>query len=152
MARIVNWQILAQTELFRGMTDQQLQLLADITSLQTLTKDDVLCRQGDDADHLYIVQDGEVEVRVRDRSGADEPLLYMGRGQVIGEMTLVDSGRRSATVYASADATVVICVPNADLMALCEEHTDIGFLIMRNIAQDLSFKIRHRDADQSPEA
>lgn len=139
--------IFRQVDLFRGLTPEQLARLEAIATVEDFQQGAVVCQQGDPADKLYIVREGQVEVTVQHRSGEHDSLLFLGSGQVIGEMTLVDAGRRSASVLAADSPTRVLSIPNAELSALCEEDTAIGYVIMRNIAQDLSFKLRHRDYD-----
>jgi CRP-like cAMP-binding protein len=60
-------------------------------------------------------------------------------------MALVDQGPRSASVRATSKPTVVQAIQRADLEALCQDETRIGYVIMRNLAADLSFKMRHRN-------
>ena len=62
-------------------------------------------------------------------------------------MALIDLGKRSATVRCSRDNTILRSIQGEDFTALCEEDTAIGYVIMRNIAVDLSFKLRHRNLD-----
>ncbi|GAG41297.1 unnamed protein product, partial [marine sediment metagenome] len=42
-----------------------------------------------------------------------------------------------------ADGTVLYAISRDDFIELCDEDTRIGYVIMRNIAADLSFKLRH---------
>lgn len=136
-----------QVDLFRGLSDEQLMHLGVLATRETHPAKALIVNQGDDADKLYIVATGQVEVSYRTSSGDNVPVLFLGEGQVFGEMTLVDDGRRSASVLALEDDTVVYSIDNAALATLCAENTGIGYIIMRNIAQDLSFKLRHRDFD-----
>jgi CRP-like cAMP-binding protein len=86
-----------------------------------------------------------VSIIVHQNDGSRDLMVYLGRGQVVGEMTLVDAGKRSASVMAAEENTQVVSIPNDAFTKLCEANTTIGYLIMRNIAQDLSFKLRHQD-------
>jgi CRP/FNR family transcriptional regulator, cyclic AMP receptor protein len=63
---------------------------------------DVIFREGDPADELYIVKSGTVEVRLGNRL-----LDTLAELSIFGEMALVDRNPRSATVVAATDATVV---------------------------------------------
>jgi CRP/FNR family cyclic AMP-dependent transcriptional regulator len=137
--------VLQQVELFRGLSLEQLEQVGKIAQEEQFTLSDVICRQGDKADKLYIISSGQVEISVSHQNGHGEPVVYLGAGQVVGEMTLVDSGRRSASVIAVEEGTVVYSIPNETFSRLCETDTAIGYLIMRNIAQDMSFKLRHHD-------
>lgn len=73
-------------------------------------------------------------------------VLIMGEGQVFGEMALLDHGARSASVKALKPETVVYTLSGEDFRALCQKDTAIGYVMMRNIALDLSFKIRHQNS------
>ena len=54
--------------------------------------------QGDQGDKMYIVDTGQVEMRIKDLSGDTNAVLMIGEGQVFGEMALLDDGDRSASV------------------------------------------------------
>jgi CRP-like cAMP-binding protein len=59
-------------------------------------------------------------------------------------MGLVDQGARSATVQAASEIEVYAI--NCDQFSeLCLKDTHLGFVVMRNIAADLSFKLRYRN-------
>lgn len=137
--------ILQQAELFRGLSLEQLAEVGKIAQEEQFPIGAVICRQGDRAETLYIISQGQVEISVANQNGHGEAVVYLGRGQVVGEMTLVDAGRRSASVIAAEDGTSVYSIPNEAFLRLCEMDTGIGYLIMRNIAQDMSFKLRHHD-------
>lgn len=145
----VKVKVMKRVELFRGLTEQQLQSLAEICYEEHFHTGAALFEQNDVGDKMYIVRDGQVEVRVRDQDGTSYAAVYLGAGQVVGEMALVDAGRRSATVVAVDDETVVYSIPHHAFTQLCQNDNAIGYVMMRNLAQDLSFKLRHRDFDPS---
>ena len=136
---------LQRVDLFRDLDAQQLEQIENISTQLTFAEGDTVCRQGDTADSLYIVSEGQVSIIVHQNDGSRDLMVYLGQGQVVGEMTLVDAGKRSASVMAAEANTKVVSIPNAAFTKLCEENTAIGYRIMRNIAQDLSFKLRHHD-------
>lgn len=142
--------IMKQVELFRELTDEQLAQIAAISHEERATTGAVVFAQGANGDGMYIVCEGQVEVQVRDSLGDSYAAVYLGKGQVFGEMALVDDSARSASVLvAGSGETVLIKIPSADFTGLCVRDTAIGYVMMRNIAQDLSFKLRHRDYDPS---
>jgi CRP-like cAMP-binding protein len=59
-------------------------------------------------------------------------------------MALVDRGPRSATVRAISKETIVQVISRDDFEELCEKNHHLGYVVMRNIAADLSFKLRHQ--------
>lgn len=141
-------QLLKRVELFDGLNDHELAGLARICREATFGKDEVIFSQGQAGDSLYIVREGFVEVVVG--HGTDGPdtrksIVNLGTGQVFGEMALVDRGVRSATVRSVTARTVVDEIHRDAFTALCEGDTKIGYTVMRNLAADLSFKLRHRN-------
>jgi CRP-like cAMP-binding protein len=139
-------QVMRRVELFRGLSAEQLRRIAAISNREVYHKGQTVCVQGSPGDKMYIISHGQVEVVVQDSSGTSFPVLYLGTGQVVGEMALIDSGKRSASVLGAEDDTVVYSIPNDDFTHLCTIDTGIGYIMMRNLAQDLSFKLRHRDS------
>lgn len=135
-------------ELFDGLTADELQAVAALCQERRLKRGDVLIQQGQAGLELYIVTEGFVEV-VRQSDGEDQRVVVqLGPGQIVGEMALVDQGPRSATVRALNTPTVVQVIPKQAFDALCEQNTAIGYKVMRNMAADLSFRIRHRNLSE----
>lgn len=141
--------LLRTVELFDGLNDEQVEQLASIADERTYNRNELVFNQGDEGDRLYVVRSGFVEIIVDDKEHDDLPrtIVNLGTGQVFGEMALVDRGTRSATVRSVDDGTIINSISQDDFTALCEKNTAIGYVVMRNIAADLSFKLRHRNLD-----
>jgi CRP/FNR family transcriptional regulator, cyclic AMP receptor protein len=67
---------------------------------------------------------------------------------VLGEMALLDQGPRSASLRANSEPTVLQVLQRNQFEKLCQENTRIGYIVMRNLAADLSFKLRHRNLNE----
>jgi CRP-like cAMP-binding protein len=139
--------------MMNGLTDEQLAQVAAFCREKVFQAGEVIVRYRESGDELYIIESGSAEV---DLSGNGEqpdqcvaarsPVrVSLGEGQVFGEMALVDTGLRSATVRCSSNGTRVLVIKRHDLIGLCEQDTDIGYRVMRNLAADISFKLRHRN-------
>ncbi len=89
-----------------GSTDQSLvQEVVDSVGWKRLAAGDVLFEQGDVADAAYFVVGGRVAVSVVD-DGDERLVAELGRGEVVGELGLLDRTPRSATVRAVRDTTL----------------------------------------------
>ena len=140
--------LLKTVSLFNGLSDHQLQRLIDISAEEIFDDEEIIIKQGAEGDKLYFISEGQVEIRVRRRPTEPErSQVYLGRGQIFGEMALIDMGKRSATVRCSQDHTVLRVIGSDAFSDLCGSDTAIGYIIMRNMAIDLSFKLRHRNLD-----
>jgi len=76
--------------------------------IQDLKPDDVLCREGDPGDDLFILVAGRVMIRMRDFLGVDRQVAIIKAPALFGHMSLVDDVPRSATCIADGDGVVAV--------------------------------------------
>ena len=91
--------------LFEGLAAEQLEDLARMVRPFRLEPHQVLFRQGDESDGLYVIRSGAVEVSARVPGDAALTLLRVGAGELLGEVALLDRGLRSATATAVAETS-----------------------------------------------
>jgi len=97
---------------------------------------EVICRQGERGDCMYVVQSGRVAV-LREEDGAQLPLGELAAGDIFGEMAVFDRQPRSATVLARGDARVLTLDKRAFLRRV---HEDPGLAF--RILEKMSLRIR----------
>jgi CRP-like cAMP-binding protein len=136
--------IIGSIELFEGLSTSEIDAIIAICQTRRFRRGDLLTVEGEVGNELFIVMDGIVEVIVEGKKSNPQVLVNLGTGQLIGEMSLVDRGLRSATVRAIHDPTIVQVIQHQDFHQLCNKNNHIGYVVMRNMAADLSFKLRHR--------
>ncbi len=142
-------QILSGVDLFEGLTQDELKKVAAICTEKSYKAGEIIAREGEIGTELFIITEGFVEVLLKERSSsAAKVVVSLGSGQIIGEMALLDQGPRSASVRATGNPTVVQVIQRQDFERLCEENTNIGYVVMHNLAADLSFKLRHRNLSE----
>jgi CRP-like cAMP-binding protein len=137
--------ILTSVELFEGLNSKELDKLANVCEERVYPINQIITQQGELGEQLFVVFEGFVEVV---RSGvapeqAPRTIVHLREGQIFGEMALVDRGPRSATVKAASDKAKILVIKRDDFDRICEANHHIGYVVMRNIAADLSFKLRH---------
>lgn len=88
--------LLAQGDIFSTVPPNELRVLATMFEPVSFDAGDVLCEIGAAADRVYLIADGQVEVRLADGS----VVASHGRGGVVGEYGLFRGGIRTATVVA----------------------------------------------------
>jgi CRP-like cAMP-binding protein len=138
--------LLRSNELFAGLSDSQVGKLASIFHEKTFSKGEMVFAQGEKGDRLYLVRSGFVEVVAQNEGDTanSKALVHLGPGQSVGEIALIDQGPRSATVRSVEDGTSIAYVGREEFEKLCDSDSAIGYRVMRNIAADLSFKLRHQ--------
>ncbi|MGB7877755.1 MAG: cyclic nucleotide-binding domain-containing protein, partial [Ilumatobacteraceae bacterium] len=90
-----------------GSSDRELvQQVVDRVEWRRLAAGEVLFREGDVADAAYFIVGGRVIVLADDDDGNEQLIAELGRGEVVGELGLLDRAPRSATVRAVRDTTL----------------------------------------------
>ncbi|MFC1959613.1 cyclic nucleotide-binding domain-containing protein [Chloroflexota bacterium] len=139
--------LLKGVELFAGLNTAQLQRLTEISKLVEYKDGDIIFERGAPGDALYIIRDGQVAVILTEGRTDARGVIYLGMGQIFGEMALIDRGERSATIQCGSAKVAIAVIRREDFETLCASDTAIGYVVMRNIANDISFKLRHRNME-----
>lgn len=92
---------LEQVEILRPLDEEDRDRLADRLHFAPFARGELLTRQGEPGDWLYLITAGEVSVRVAAPGGLEQEVARLGPGDFVGEMSLMTGERRSATVVAS---------------------------------------------------
>jgi CRP/FNR family cyclic AMP-dependent transcriptional regulator len=143
--------ILRGVDIFQDLSESQLERVAQICEERVCQMGAVIFEENTASDELYIIADGMVDIRV-DPSILGVPsqagpttIATLRRGQIFGEVALVDQGLRSASARCAVNNTKLLVIKRDDLIAICGQDFQMGYVLMRNIAADLSFKIRSTD-------
>ncbi|MEO1055994.1 MAG: cyclic nucleotide-binding domain-containing protein [Actinomycetota bacterium] len=122
-----------------GTTDPDtLEAVLSRIDWRRLAAGEVLFRQGDPADAAYFVVNGRLAVSAHDADdGTETVLAEVGRGDVVGEIGLLDDAPRSATVRATRDSTVA-----AFSAAAFEELVALAPPLMMHVARGVVDTLR----------
>jgi CRP/FNR family cyclic AMP-dependent transcriptional regulator len=136
--------LLKRVPLFAKLGQKELAQIAKICTEEKVNPNELVIEQNTTGTEMYIIADGSMDVFI---SGLDNSrsLVVLGKGQVIGEMALIDQGYRSASVRATNGDATLYRVESEDFYELCEKNNHIGYIVMRNLAIDVAFKLRHRN-------
>jgi CRP/FNR family cyclic AMP-dependent transcriptional regulator len=102
---------------------------------------DVVFREGDAGTEFFVIRSGSAAVQLGNRT-----LQVLGPGEVFGEMALIDSEPRSATVVAETDC-VLVPVSEKQFLFMTSEAPYFGLSLMRVLVQRLrsANKAMHND-------
>jgi CRP/FNR family cyclic AMP-dependent transcriptional regulator len=130
--------------LFGALSDDVLEYLATLLTVETPPVGATLFREGEDANAMFVVISGEVEVLKKSKRHMEARVAVLGPGDWFGEMSLVDIQPRSATVRALAPSRL-LRISSADLDALYRHDLRSYAIIILNLARELSRRLRVAD-------
>ena len=126
--------------IFGLLTDADVEWMARTGERRRVPNGEVLIQQGRAVDWLVLVLEGELAVSVR---GVGE-VARLGAGEVVGEMSYVDSAPPSATVAARGE-TLALFIDKARLTAKLESDVGFGCRFYRALAVFLADRLRNAD-------
>lgn len=109
---------LRSTQVFGGLDPTDLGELATVCVPRSFRRDQYLMYQGDPGDHLVVVVDGLVKITVTSDRGDEMVLATLGAGEVLGELSVIDQGPRSASVVAVRRTTTLVVTRTALITAM----------------------------------
>lgn len=124
-----------------------LKLRQHLTWLQ-IKAGDFLMRQGDPGDSLYLTVSGRLRVYINDEFGVPQPVQELGRGEVIGEMSLYTGNPRSASLVALRDS-VLVRLDKSHFDELLASSYQLSVTLTRKIIERLQ-KPRNSNTEARP--
>ena len=96
-------ELLSELSLFRSLDTREKEALAALLQEWRFKKGEYIFQYGEPGESLYIVRSGEAEVSIEDKTGNRIVLEVVTPGNYFGELSLLDSGPRTASVMATED-------------------------------------------------
>jgi ATP-binding cassette, subfamily B, bacterial len=95
-------------EIMKHQDESRVREIADLMRVAAFPAGHTLCREGETGDVLFVIGEGRVEVTQKNEEGHGiRRLGEAGRGDLIGEMSLLQNAPRNATVTTLTDCTVL---------------------------------------------
>jgi CRP-like cAMP-binding protein len=130
---------LRESTLFGLFEQQDLLAVGEVSEHVRAPAGDVVVRQGEPGDELYVVMSGRVAI-LRD----DKLVTELERGGVFGELALLDGEPRAATVIAKTD-TELLRVRRCEFEALLDDSPALARGLIKTLLGHLRGGLRSED-------
>lgn len=128
------------TPLLANFTPQELTLLSSFGDSRSYAEEEVLIRQGEENDHLFLVLKGKLEV-LQDVDGFHKKVATLEPGDSLGEVSVFDPGPASATVRSCGEAEVWL-ITSGGLERLHAANPKVAYRLLSRITTCLSKRLR----------
>ena len=99
--------VVRRAPLFAALDDESANALMKSMTTSRLERGDVLFREGDQGNRLYVIGEGKIKLGLTSVDGRENLLAILGPGEMFGELSLFDPGPRTATATAVAETQLI---------------------------------------------
>jgi CRP/FNR family transcriptional regulator len=124
MIENVKIDFLQNIQLFSSLEEQELQQIADKIRIEEFRKHEIVLREEDTNEYMYIILDGQVKVVQATEDGKEILLAIHKTHEFFGEVSLIDGKTAPATVQASEDSFIAF-IAKKDFYALLSSQQKV---------------------------
>jgi CRP/FNR family cyclic AMP-dependent transcriptional regulator len=128
--------VIRKAPIFTGLDASAADALRASMNLVKLRKGQSLFKEGDDGDHLFVVSSGKVKLGTKSVDGRENLLMILGPGDMFGELSLFDSGPRTATATAVTDSKL-LALGQDKVIPWVKEHPEVSLQLLARLASRL---------------
>lgn len=128
--------LLARIPFFTDLPVDELDLIREGMEVVNLEPGEILFREGDPGEHMYVVVSGELEILMAPDTTNELILNIIHAGEYLGEMSLVTGAPRTASVRARGDI-VLLSISRTQLMDLLQRHPHLASTMVNVLSRRL---------------
>jgi len=125
--------LLKTTQLFEGLDEEDLNVLANRAAKRPFKAGTLVFSQGDLGSSMFIIAEGHINIHLPGEASQRVSLKDLARGEYFGELAIFDENRRSASALATTDA-VLIELTHETLAGYLERRPRAALAILRTMA------------------
>jgi len=134
---IVYAEKVGKTTLFQGLSEKEIQQVLGTGEIKNYDPGDVVFKEGAEAVHIYIVEQGKLAVQTPEGKTA----YVASDGDVLGWSSLMLPYKRTASAKAMERSRVVV-IDQAKLQEFCAQNPSIGYKITQNVGRIMVARMR----------
>jgi SulP family sulfate permease len=137
---------LREIDFLKGRGEETLRHLEACVVERRCEAGELIFRQGDAGDEIFLVRRGRVRIALRIGDGLELHLATFGRADAFGEIVFLDRGVRSADAVALTPAELFV-LSRERFDALVEQHPRLGMHFFESLASSLAIRLRQADTE-----
>jgi CRP/FNR family cyclic AMP-dependent transcriptional regulator len=140
LEEVAGTDLIQDTFLFKLLNFDQTMALARLCRRERLERGDVIIEENALGQALYLIEKGRVKV-YKGEGDSREELAVLGRGELFGEMSLIEDDLTSASVVADGEVDLLI-IRREDFEGLMEGDRELALRVYKTFCHILSERLR----------
>ena len=124
-------------EIFIGLNDEELHLIAPICHEETLPAGTVIWKAGDSADRVFILEAGKTQINMRDKTTID----ITEAGRILGWSAFVKYNKYYTATAQCLEDSRFVRIMSSDMLALFRGNQAMGLKVMDNLANVIAQRL-----------
>lgn len=133
---------LKHSSLFKDLSSEHLQTLAQKVQIETYIRGEILFHMGDSGDKMYFIKSGRVRIFMMQADGQEMTFRHYAANDIFGEFSLIDQQPRSASAQA-VEPLVVLSLGREAFIDFLREHVEVSLAMMQSLAQRARYTTRY---------
>ena len=127
--------LLREVPIFADLSAEDLELIANIAREEWYPQNTEIFHQGEEGNVMFVIVAGNLHV-VRIANGAEQVIAQRGPGEFVGEMAVIESAPRLATLRTQSDVRA-LAIDGETFKGILRERPDVSFAVLRSISRRL---------------
>ncbi len=137
--------VLSEMELFSEIDFNSLVILSNLFEERVYNQEEIIFKEDSIGTSMMMITSGEVRISQISDPQTEEALIVLKKGDVFGEMALLDDMPRSATAIANTNV-IIFEIQRERFLNFIENNKEAGVKILMKLAKILSSRLRETDA------
>ena len=137
---------MSKTLLFKYVPHSLRDEILDASDILTCHEGDVVVKEGEPANHVFVVLQGQVSATVSDEDGTDTYLSTIGEGEIFGEAGIFLKTSRTANIV-SLGSSEVLRVERDILLGFIKQDPSVGIKVLMIVIYGLLKKLRESNQE-----
>jgi len=126
---------------FQGFSQEQISWIRPLFLLLYAPAGTVIFKQGEAAENLYVLINGEVAIRYKPDDGPEDVIAHVRPEGVVGWSAALGNPHYTSSAVCTSDCQM-LRVRNSDLRQLCENYPETGLLFLDRLAAMIAERLR----------
>jgi CRP/FNR family transcriptional regulator, cyclic AMP receptor protein len=131
---------LREARFLHDIDNEHLLQIADVTRMRDVEPGQVLFREGEVPQDVYLILSGHVALDINTLHGGSRRILAVGPGEILGWSALLEQTQMTATATTIAPSTVAQ-INTARLLEICKHNPRFGYELLRRTSLALAARL-----------
>jgi HEAT repeat protein len=127
--------LLREIPIFADLSPEDLKLVAETAREEWYPQNSEIFHQGDEGSMMFVIVEGNLQV-LRTVDGTEQVLAQRGSGDFLGEMAIIESAPRLATLRTQTDVRI-LAIEGETFKGILHERPDVAFAVLRSVSRRL---------------